>query len=81
MVDKLTKEQRSFNMSMVKSKNTTPEKNVCKALLKLGYRYRKNDKRFPGKTDIYLPKFKTVIFINSCFWHGHVNCSKSILPK
>lgn len=81
MVDKSTKAQRSYNMSMVKSKNTSLEKIVCKALFKMGYRYRKNDKRFPGKPDIYLPKYKTMIFVNGCFWHGHKNCKKSKLPK
>lgn len=68
-------------MSQVKNKNTKPEQLVCKALFHLGYRYRKNDKRLPGKPDIYLPKYKTVILVNGCFWHGHKNCSKSKLPE
>lgn len=68
-------------MSRVKNKNTKPEQLVCKSLFRLGYRYRKNDKRLPGKPDIYLPKYKTVILINGCFWHGHENCSKSKLPE
>jgi DNA mismatch endonuclease (patch repair protein) len=81
MVDKHTKQQRSYNMSKIKNSNTKPEQLVCKSLFHLGYRYRKNDKRFPGKPDIYLPKYKTVIFVNGCFWHGHEGCTKSKLPK
>jgi len=81
MSDKHTKEQRSYNMSRVKNKNTKPEQLVRKSLFKLGYRYRKNDKRLPGKPDIYLPKYKAVIFVNGCFWHGHPGCKKSKLPE
>lgn len=81
MTDKLTKEQRSYNMSQIKSKDTKPEIAVRHALHHLGYRYRKNDKRLPGKPDIYLPKYKTVIFINGCFWHGHEGCRYYVIPK
>ena len=67
-------------MSRIHSTNTKPEEIVRKYLFSKGFRYRKNDKRFPGKPDIVLPKYKTVIFVNGCFWHMH-NCPRSRLPK
>lgn len=73
--------QRSFIMSQVHSKNTTPEKIVRAELWHRGYRYRLNDKRLPGKPDLVLPKYRAVIFINGCFWHGHKGCSKFTVPK
>ncbi len=81
MADNHTKEVRSFNMSRIHSKNTKPEEIVRKYLFSKGLRYRKNDKRFPGHPDIVLPKYKTIIFINGCFWHMHEGCSKFVLPK
>lgn len=81
MSDNHTPEQRHYNMSKIKSKDTKPEIVVRHALHHLGYRYRKNDKRLPGKPDIYLPKYKTVIFINGCFWHGHRGCKYFVIPK
>ena len=68
-------------MSKISGKETKPEILVRKFLFANGFRYRKNDKRYPGKPDIILPKYKTVIFINGCFWHGHKNCKKANLPK
>lgn len=68
-------------MARVSGKDTKPEIMVRKRLFSLGFRYRKNDKRYPGKPDIVLPKFKTVIFIHGCFWHGHENCKHSTLPS
>lgn len=68
-------------MSQIRGKDTKPEVFVRKWLWRSGYRYRKNDKRLPGKPDIVLPKFKTVIFVNGCFWHGHENCGKFQIPK
>ncbi len=68
-------------MSNISGKETKPEIMVRKYLFSKGFRYRKNDKRYPGKPDIVLPKYKTVIFINGCFWHGHKNCPKSKLPE
>lgn len=80
-MDNLTPERRSWNMSRVHSKDTKPEEAVRKALFAAGFRYRKNDKRLPGKPDIVLPKYKTVIFVNGCFWHNHA-CKKNIrIPK
>lgn len=80
MADNHTKEVRSFNMSRIKSKNTKPEVLVRSYLHKNGLRFRKNDKRYPGKPDIVLPKYKTVIFVNGCFWHKH-NCPNFVMPK
>ncbi len=75
------KQTRSYNMSQIKSKNTKPEETVRKYLFAHGFRYRKNDKRLPGTPDIVLPKYKTVIFINGCFWHGHNQCKYFVIPK
>lgn len=75
------KETRSYNMSCIKGKNTKPEEIVRKYLFSQGFRYRKNDKRLPGTPDIVLPKYKTVIFVNGCFWHGHDGCRYFVIPK
>jgi DNA mismatch endonuclease (patch repair protein) len=72
---------RSYNMSMIKGKNTKPEIIVRKFLFKNGYRYRLYDSKLPGKPDIVLRKYKTVIFINGCFWHGHKECKYFVVPK
>ena len=81
MADVHDKATRSYNMSRIKSKNTKPEILVRKFLFANGFRYRINDKKLPGKPDIVLPKYKTVIFVNGCFWHGHENCKYFKLPK
>ena len=81
MADIHTPEQRSYNMSRIRSKNTKPEELVRKFLFSQGFRYRKNDARLPGKPDIVLPKYKTVIFVNGCFWHGHEGCRYFVWPK
>ncbi|MCQ2416623.1 MAG: DNA mismatch endonuclease Vsr [Oscillospiraceae bacterium] len=80
MADNHTKEVRSYNMSRIRSNNTKPEVLVRSYLHKCGFRFRKNDKRYPGKPDIVLPKYKTVVFVNGCFWHKH-NCPKFVMPK
>ena len=72
---------RSYNMSQIKGKNTRPEELVRKYLFTQGFRYRKNDKRLPGSPDLVLSKYKTVIFVNGCFWHGHTGCKYFIWPK
>ena len=74
-------ETRSFNMSRIRGKNTKPEMLVRKFLFANGFRYRLNVKTLPGKPDIVLPKYKTVIFVNGCFWHGHKGCRYFVLPK
>ena len=81
MADVHTPEQRSYNMSQIRNKNTKPEELVRKYLFSQGFRYRKNDSRLPGKPDIVLPKYKTVIFVNGCFWHGHEGCKYFVWPK
>lgn len=81
MADVHSPEVRSYNMSRIRSRNTKPEELVCKYLFSQGFRYRKNDKRLPGKPDIVLPKYKTVIFVNGCFWHMHEGCKYFVWPK
>lgn len=81
MADVHTPEVRSFNMSRVKAKNTKPEELVRKYLFAAGLRYRKNDNRLPGKPDIVLPKYRTVVFVNGCFWHGHEGCKYFKWPQ
>ncbi|HMG83708.1 MAG TPA: DNA mismatch endonuclease Vsr [Ferruginibacter sp.] len=81
MSDVHDKQTRSYNMSQIKAKNTKPEILVRKYLHAHGFRYRLNDKKLPGKPDIVLPKYKTIIFINGCFWHGHANCKYYVIPK
>ena len=80
-MDVHSKEVRSYNMSRIKGKDTKPEETVRKYLFSQGFRYRKNDKRLPGTPDIVLPKYKTVIFVNGCFWHGHEGCKYFVWPK
>jgi DNA mismatch endonuclease (patch repair protein) len=72
---------RSYNMSQIKGKNTKPELLVRKFLFANGFRYRLHDKKLPGRPDIVLPKYKSVIFVNGCFWHGHENCKYFVIPK
>ena len=81
MADVHTPEQRSYNMSRIHSKNTKPEELVRKFLFSQGFRYRKKDATLPGKPDIVLPKYKAVIFVNGCFWHGHEGCRYFVWPK
>ena len=81
MSDVHSKAVRSYNMSRIKGKGTKPEEIVRKYLFSKGFRYRKNDKRLPGKPDIVLPKYKTVIFVNGCFWHKHEGCKYFVWPQ
>ena len=81
MGDVMTPEQRHKCMSRIRSKNTKPEILVRKFLFSRGFRYRKNVRRLPGTPDIVLRKYRTVIFVNGCFWHGHKGCRYSRLPK
>jgi DNA mismatch endonuclease (patch repair protein) len=68
-------------MSRIRSRNTKPEDIVRKYLFSQGLRYRKNDKRYPGKPDVVLPKYHTVVFVHGCFWHGHEGCPDYVTPK
>lgn len=81
MTDHISPAHRSWNMSRIKGKDTSIEVKVRSWLFSRGFRFRKNDKRYPGKPDIVLPKYKTVIFINGCFWHRHEGCKYSTTPK
>lgn len=81
MTDVHDKSTRSYNMSQIRSKDTKPELIVRKYLFSKGFRYRLYDNRLPGKPDIVLPKYKTLIFINGCFWHGHEGCKYFVIPK
>lgn len=80
-MDKLTKEQRHHSMASIRGKNTRPEIMVRKFLFSRGFRYRLNHPRLPGHPDIVMRKYRTCIFVNGCFWHGHDNCRYFVLPK
>jgi len=80
MVDNLTPEERRRNMSRIKSRDTTPEKRVRSLLHKMGFRFRLHSTKLPGKPDIVLPKYKTVVFVHGCFWHRHPGCPRASLP-
>lgn len=81
MTDVMTPEQRSRNMAAIKWKDTKPEMIVRKYLFSRGLRFRVQVRKLPGNPDIVLPKYKTVIFVNGCFWHGHEGCKYFRLPK
>ena len=80
-MDKMTKEQRHRCMSAIHSRNTKPEMIVRRFLFSHGFRYRLNHPRLPGHPDIVMRKYRTVIFVNGCFWHGHENCKHYSQPK
>lgn len=81
MSDRLTPEQRRLCMKQIRCKDTKPERLVRRWLWEHGYRYRLNVKSVPGKPDIVLRKYRTALFVNGCFWHGHEGCSKYVVPK
>ena len=81
MVDRITKEHRSWNMSRIRSKDTLPEIRVRSFLHHAGFRFRLHDKKLPGSPDIILPKYRTVIFVHGCYWHRHPGCKLAYLPK
>jgi DNA mismatch endonuclease (patch repair protein) len=81
MADVHSKAVRSYNMSKIRSKNTKPELVVRKYLFAQGFRFRLHRKDLPGKPDIVLAKYKTVIFVHGCFWHGHKGCKYFVVPK
>lgn len=80
-MDRITEKHRSWNMSRIKSKDTKPELIVRSLLHRMGYRFRLHRKDLPGKPDIVLPKYKTVVFVHGCFWHRHPNCKYAYTPK
>ena len=81
MGDNHTPQQRSYNMSRIHSKDTKPELLVRSWLWSHGYRYRLNVKSVPGKPDIVMRRYRTAIFVNGCFWHGHDGCKYFRMPK
>ena len=81
MVDTISEERRSWNMSRIRGKDTKPELIVRSLLHKMGYRFRIHRKDLPGKPDIVLPKHKTIIFVHGCFWHRHKGCRYAYTPK
>ena len=81
MADVHNKKTRSYNMSMIRNKDTKPEIIVRKFLFGNGFRYKLHDKMLPGKPDLVFPKYKTIIFIHGCFWHGHDGCKYFVVPK
>src|SRR5438034_6690810 len=76
MTDVFSKQKRSWVMSRIRGTDTNPELKVRSFLHALGFRYRLHDRRLPGKPDIVLPKYRTVILVHGCFWHGHRGCAK-----
>lgn len=80
-MDCLTPEKRSWNMSRIKSKDTTPERIVRSFLHRNGFRFRLHVKNLPGKPDIVLSKYKTVIEVRGCFWHRHNGCKDATMPS
>lgn len=81
MADRLTKERRSWNMSRIRGKHTSPEITVRKILRRLGYRLRLHVGNLPGKPDIVIPKYRAAIFVHGCFWHQHKGCKNCVQPK
>lgn len=81
MVDFLSPSERSERMSRIRSSNTSPELALRRALHALGFRFRLHRKDLPGKPDIVLPRYKTVVFVHGCFWHRHAGCKVASTPK
>lgn len=80
-MDRLTKEHRSWNMSRIRGKDTSPERAVRSRLHRLGFRFRLHQRSLPGIPDIVLSRYRTVIFVHGCFWHRHKNCRFAYSPK
>ena len=81
MVDTLTRERRSWNMSRIRDKDTSPEVQFRSLLHRAGFRFRLHAKALPGRPDIVLPKYQTVIFVHGCFWHRHSDCKNATTPS
>jgi DNA mismatch endonuclease, patch repair protein len=80
-MDIFSKTKRSWIMSRVHGKNTAPEVLIRSLLHRMGYRFRLDYKALPGRPDIVLPRFRKLIFVHGCFWHGHKNCHRATLPQ
>lgn len=81
MVDLLTSERRSWNMSQIKGRNTRPELRLRSLLHRAGFRFRLHAKQLPGRPDVVLPKYRTAIFVHGCFWHRHPGCRSTTTPS
>ncbi|MBT3429989.1 MAG: DNA mismatch endonuclease Vsr [Proteobacteria bacterium] len=81
LADRISPEKRSWNMSRIRGKDTKPELRVRSQLHRMGYRFRLHRKDLPGRPDIVLPKYATVIFVHGCFWHRHKGCRFAYTPK
>lgn len=81
VTDRISPEHRSWNMSRIRGRDTTPERCVRSVLHRLGYRFRLHDKSIPGRPDIVLRKYRTVVFVHGCFWHRHTGCKYAYSPK
>ncbi|MFU8771989.1 MAG: very short patch repair endonuclease [Anaerolineales bacterium] len=81
MTDIISPEHRSWNMSRIRSHNTSPERRVRSFLHRAGFRFRLHVKNLPGRPDIVLPKYRTVIFVHGCYWHRHPGCKYTYTPK
>ena len=81
MTDKLSKKKRSWNMSRIRSTDTKPEKLLRSVLHRMGFRFRLYQRGLPGRPDIVLPKYHTVVFVHGCFWHQHPGCIEAVRPK
>lgn len=80
-MDRLTRKHRSWNMSRIRGKDTTPELVVRSALHRMGFRFRLHKKDLPGRPDIVLSRYRTAVFVHGCFWHRHPGCTKAYTPK
>jgi DNA mismatch endonuclease (patch repair protein) len=80
-MDRISKKRRSWNMSRIRGRDTKPELVVRSLLHRMGYRFRLHRKDLPGKPDIVLPKYRTVVFVHGCFWHRHSGCKYAYVPK
>ena len=81
MADKISPERRSWNMSRIRGKDTLPEKRFRSLLHRAGFRFRLHSRKLPGRPDIVLPKYRTVVFVHGCYWHRHKGCRFATTPK
>jgi DNA mismatch endonuclease, patch repair protein len=81
MVDRISQERRSWNMSRIQGQDTAPELKLRSLLHRAGYRFRLHDRKLPGRPDIVMKKYRTAIFVHGCYWHRHRGCPKAATPK
>jgi DNA mismatch endonuclease (patch repair protein) len=81
MVDTITAERRSWNMSRIRGRDTAPERQLRSLLHRAGFRFRLHDRKLSGRPDIVLPKYRTAIFVHGCFWHRHSGCRNATTPS